>query len=108
MKKIVLALALLVGTVTLAQNKNAKATIEVDGVCNMCKERIEKTAKSVDGVIGAVWVLEDQELHLDFDPNKTSADEVAKAIALVGHDTEKFKAEDSVYNALPACCFYRD
>ena len=80
----------------------------VGGSCGMCKERIEKTAKSVDGVIGAVWVLEDQELHLDFDPNKTSADEVAKAIALVGHDTEKFKAEDSVYNALPACCFYRD
>src|SRR5690606_39386213 len=41
MKNIVFVLTLLIGTVTFAQNKNAKATIEVDGVCNMCKERIE-------------------------------------------------------------------
>src|SRR5690554_5057837 len=80
----------------------------VGGSCEMCKDRIEKTAKSVNGVIGAVWVLADQSLHLDFDSKKTSADKVAKAIAAVGHDTEKFKADDSVYNALPACCLYRD
>lgn len=79
----------------------------VGGSCGMCKDRIEKTAKSIDGVLGAVWVQANEELHLDFDPKKTSADKVAKAIAAVGHDTEKFKADDSVYNALPACCFYR-
>ena len=80
----------------------------VGGSCEMCKDRIEKAAKAVDGVLGAVWVQSEQELHLDFNPEKTSADEVAKTIAAVGHDTDKFKADDSVYNALPACCFYRD
>src|SRR5690554_2905041 len=80
----------------------------VGGNCEMCKDRIEKTAKSIDGVLGAVWVQANEELHLDFDPKKTSADTVAKAIAAVGHDTEKYKADNSVYEALPACCFYRD
>jgi len=31
-----------------------------------------------------------------------------QAVALVGHDTDLFKAEDSVYEKLPACCKYRD
>ena len=84
------------------------AMFYVGGSCEMCKDRIEKTAKAVSGVLGAVWNQSDQELHLDFDPEKTSVDDVSKAIAAVGHDTEKFKADDSVYNALPACCFYRD
>lgn len=84
------------------------AMFYVGGSCEMCKDRIEKTAKAVNGVIGAVWVLADQSLHLDFDSKKTSADTVAKAIAAVGHDTEKYKADNSVYEALPACCFYRD
>ena len=84
------------------------AMFYVGGSCEMCKDRIEKTAMSVDGVLGAVWVQTDQELHLDFDPEKTTVDEVAKAIAAVGHDADKYKAADSVYEALPACCFYRD
>ena len=35
-------LLLFVGFTTFAQNKNAKASIEVDGVCMLCKNRIEK------------------------------------------------------------------
>ena len=84
------------------------AMFYVGGSCEMCKDRIEKTAKAVSGVLGAVWNQSDQELHLDFDPEKTSVDDVSKAIAAVGHDTEKYKADNSVYEALPACCFYRD
>ena len=42
MKKVITVLALLITTITFSQNKNAKASIEVDGVCMMCKNRIEK------------------------------------------------------------------
>ena len=42
MKKIILlGLLIFIGITVSAQNKNAKATIEVDGVCMMCKDRIE-------------------------------------------------------------------
>lgn len=29
-----------------------------------------------------------------------------KKIAAVGHDTEKFEADDKVYEKLPGCCLY--
>ena len=44
MKKIMILGLLLIGTASFAQNKNAKATLEVDGVCMMCKTRIEKAS----------------------------------------------------------------
>lgn len=80
----------------------------VGGSCGMCKDRIEKTAKALDGVLGATWVQANQEIHLDYNPDKTNPDAVAKALAAVGHDAGSFKAEDSVYEALPACCHYRE
>jgi Cu(I)/Ag(I) efflux system membrane fusion protein len=73
----------------------------------MCKERIETTAKSVAGVISAVWDIPTRQLAVQFDATKTNSDAIQKAIADVGHDTEKFKAGDDVYNKLPECCLYR-
>ena len=80
--------------------------IKVAGKCIMCKDRIEAAANSVNGVINADWSSEEQMLHLNFDRNQTALEDVQKAIAIAGHDTEKFKADDSVYNKLPACCLY--
>ena len=73
----------------------------------MCKDRIETTAKSVSGVVLAVWDISSKQLAVQFDPDKTSPEAIQKAIAKVGHDTEKFKARDDVYNKLPECCLYR-
>lgn len=92
----------------IANAKSEHAMFTVHGSCGMCKERIEKTANSIPGVQSAHWEQEKQMIHLQFDPSKTSADAVAKAIAKVGHDTDKYKADQSVYNALPGCCKYRD
>ncbi|NHB69787.1 heavy-metal-associated domain-containing protein [Bacteroidales bacterium M08MB] len=83
------------------------AMVKVAGSCGMCKDRIEKAALSVDGVISANWDEESQVVHLDFNPQKTNSDEIQKAIAKAGHDTEKYKAPDSVYNKLPECCLYK-
>ncbi|MDR1864255.1 MAG: efflux RND transporter periplasmic adaptor subunit [Bacteroidales bacterium] len=84
------------------------AQITVQGLCEMCRERIQTAAMSVGGVSSAVWDGESRRLHLHFDPAKTSPDAVAKAIAAAGHDNEKYKADDEVYNALPECCRYRE
>ncbi|MCL1932991.1 MAG: efflux RND transporter periplasmic adaptor subunit [Candidatus Azobacteroides sp.] len=84
-----------------------EATIIVQGLCVMCKDRIEKTAKSITGIFSAVWNIKTKQLFLHYDPSKTSPDDVAKAVARAGHDTEKYKADDAVYQALPECCKYR-
>ncbi|WP_320168098.1 efflux RND transporter periplasmic adaptor subunit [Mangrovibacterium marinum] len=83
------------------------AMFRVSGNCEMCKDRIETAAQSIDGVLSAKWEADKQMMHLTFAPKKTSAEAVQKAIAAVGHDTEKYQAPDSVYNELPGCCLYR-
>lgn len=90
-----------------AASGSEHAMLAVQGLCEMCKDRIEKAAKSVSGVTSASWDIKTKQLHLNFDPAKTSADAVAKAIAKAGHDTDKYKADKATYDALPACCKYR-
>ena len=108
MKKIVLVFALLVSTLSFAQNKNAKATIQVDGVCMMCKERIEKAAIKSKGVKSAIWDVETHELKLIYDENKIDLKTIQQNIANVGHDTKEVKATDEAYNSVHPCCLYRD
>ena len=67
MKKTVLVLAILFSAMTFAQNKNAKASLEVDGVCMMCKDRIEKACVKTKGVKSAIWNVKTHELKLIFD-----------------------------------------
>jgi Cu(I)/Ag(I) efflux system membrane fusion protein len=81
--------------------------VKVGGLCGICKDRIETAALSVQGVESANWESESQMLHLNFDAAKTNSDEIQKAVANVGHDTEKYKAPDAIYKELPECCLYR-
>jgi len=83
------------------------AEFRVEGLCDMCKERIETTARSVHGVQSADWNAETKQLHLSFDKSHTDIDDVKKAIADAGHDNDKYRAPDETYNNLPACCLYR-
>ncbi|MDR2121391.1 MAG: efflux RND transporter periplasmic adaptor subunit [Tannerella sp.] len=83
------------------------ATLVVQGLCEMCKERIEKTAKGVGGVYAAEWNRETQVLTLTYNPDRTSPSAVGRAVAEAGHDNGAFKAPADVYEALPACCKYR-
>jgi len=85
----------------------AQQTIKVSGDCDMCKDRIEKTSKSITGVTSAEWNAKTKMLHLQFYSTKTNGDVIQKAIAKVGHDTERYKAPDKVYSQLPECCLYR-
>ena len=80
--------------------------IKVYGKCGMCKTRIEKAAKSVQGVNKATWMDSNELLTVTFDDTKTSISKIEDAIAKVGHDTDHAKATDKAYNALPGCCKY--
>ena len=83
------------------------AVYDVEGLCSMCKGRIEKAALSVDGVQKAEWSIKTHKLTLTYASN-VDPKVVLKKIADVGHDNEMFKASDEAYNALPSCCHYRD
>ncbi|MEQ6125199.1 heavy-metal-associated domain-containing protein [Pseudotenacibaculum sp. MALMAid0570] len=109
MKKILVIIAfMLIGMSAQAQKKNAKVSIEVDGVCMMCKKRIEKAALSTKGVKFAVWNVNTHMLSLIIDERKTNVKTIQKKMASVGHDTKAVKASDEAYNSVDPCCKYRD
>jgi periplasmic mercuric ion binding protein len=92
--------------ISLSSFSQPKTTdFKVYGNCGMCKSRIEKAAK-IDGVSSAVWSQETKMLTLQYDPQKVNLDDVHQKIADAGHDTEKVRAQDEIYNNLPACCHY--
>ncbi|XMO87482.1 heavy-metal-associated domain-containing protein [Algibacter sp. AS12] len=108
MKKLLVIALMLTGTLTFAQNKNAKASIEVDGICGMCKARIEKACLNTKGVKFADWSIDTHELKLIFDDRKTSVSTIEKQVLDAGHDTKVLKATDEAYATVHPCCKYRD
>jgi len=106
-KSMMLVVVLLLFSLTSLFAMTAKTEkIKVYGNCGQCKTRIEKAAKSVDGVSQATWNGKNKILTVTFDSTKTTTMKIEDAIAKVGHDTENMKATDKAYNALPGCCKY--
>lgn len=104
MKTLLFLSALLIPLLGFSQNH--KTEFKVYGSCPMCETRIERAAKSAAGVNSAAWNLETQMLTIEYDAGKVSLDDVHKKIAESGHDTDKMRARDEVYQSLPACCRY--
>lgn len=92
-------------TTTGTSGKQKTETFKVWGNCEMCKNRIEKAVKA-EGAATADWSTKTKLLTVTFDPAKTSVDAFSKKLAAVGHDTEKYKADDKAYHALDDCCQY--
>lgn len=80
--------------------------VKVAGVCNECKERIEKAAL-IKGVRFADWNKDAQTLKVIYRTKHVSSEDIEKAIAETGHNTENFEATDEAYESLPGCCLYK-
>jgi copper chaperone CopZ len=81
------------------------SSIKVYGECGSCKNRIENALK-VEGVKSAKWNAEDQFLTVQYNAKSITLDKIRSLVAGVGHDTDKLKADDMVYQKLPDCCHY--
>lgn len=84
---------------------NITEKFKVYGICSMCKDRIEK-ALLVKGVKYAVWDKDTEMATVKFNPDVVTLDQLHKNVAAVGHDTDKVKADDKVYQNLHGCCKY--
>jgi outer membrane receptor for ferrienterochelin and colicin len=100
--KLILGICLLSIQFIFAQD--LKSQFQVKGNCEMCKERIETTAKKA-GAKAARYSVESQTLTLETEGN-ISTDDILKKVADAGHDNEKFKTSNDIYTALPECCHY--
>lgn len=107
MKNLLLIIFLFTTTGSFAQSKVVEDSISVSGNCVMCKRRIE-AALDLPGIKAADWNVKTKKLFIAYKSEKISALEIHKAVAAIGHDTDKVKAKDEVYAELAFCCLYRD
>lgn len=101
---IALPMALLSAGSALAQAQQTDR-FKVSGNCEMCKERIEKAA-ALPGVSSAVWDVKTKQMKVTYDAAKIKNEAIQQKIAAAGHDTEKQKTTQAVYDKLPECCQY--
>ena len=94
------------GSLTLFAGPGKTEIFKVAGNCGMCEARIEKAAKSVNGVTAANWDKETKMIEVSFDAAEANLKKIHEAIAGVGHDTELVQADDKTYASLPGCCKY--
>ncbi len=81
-------------------------TIKVNGICEMCKHRIETAVKNQPGVWSTYWNVDSKILVVKYDRATVYQKKIEQRIAAFGCDTENLKASDKLYAALPDCCHY--
>ena len=80
-------------------------TIAVAGNCGMCKNNIEKAAKTA-GASEATWDMDKKLVTVSYNTSATTTTKIEKGIAAAGYDTKNVKATDAAYKKLHACCQY--
>lgn len=104
---VLIGMLTVISLTSLAGIKNVKESFKVSGNCGMCEKKIETAAKAVEGVAMADWDKKTKVIQVTYDAEKTNLKAVHKAIAKVGYDTDKVKADDAVYGKLHSCCKYK-
>ena len=97
MKKAVFIFSIfLIGFSTRGQQvekkKNAKIAFEVDGICGMCKKRIETAALKTKGIKFAIWDVKTHQLNVILNEQKISLE-----LRLYGSSSEIYLHEDDTY-----------
>jgi copper ion binding protein len=100
MKYLTTSILFLLGFALSAQNT---ATFPAAGHCSNCKAKIEKAAKGLDGVQSAVWNLDDKKVTVEYNQEMVSLDDIKRAIADVGYDTDTFKATGESHAGSGSC-----
>lgn len=106
MKNILFALIVLSYSSIFSQTQIE--TFFVDGVCEMCKDRIEKSCVKVEGIKMVNWNLDNRQIKVIYNKKKIDLPQIHSFIASIGHDTDMITASEKSYNSLDECCKYRD
>lgn len=83
---------------------NSESSFWVRGNCEMCKERIEKTVRTIPGVGMATWDVETGMLKVKYDSTSVKESAIQEAVAATGHATKTVPMNQKAHDALPECC----
>jgi copper chaperone CopZ len=96
-------------TITISSNLFAEGTIQkieikTSAICGHCKENIEGALKKVDGVVKSTLDVDTKIATVEFDSQKTNADDIRKTISNTGYHADEVKRDARAYKRLPKCC----
>jgi copper chaperone CopZ len=106
-KYILVLVALIIASFGYSQSTTKTIKFRVDGVCEMCKKRIEN-ALDTKGVKYANWDIKTKIIEVVYKTDKITETQIHQRIANVGHDTDKIKATKESYSKIHDCCKYRE
>lgn len=78
----------------------------VNGICNMCRDRIVSTTMKNKRIKWADWNSERKMLVVKY-LGEIDRDQLMKSLSDAGHDNQSYKATEKKYAKLHACCRYR-
>jgi len=78
--------------------------IKTSAQCDMCKMKIEGHLNNQKGVRSSSLDLKTATVTVKYNPERTDAMELKKAIAKLGYDADEVPADAEVYKTLPDCC----
>ena len=107
MKKAIVLLIIVSSVQLFGQSKKVIDTkIFVNGMCDMCEERIEE-ALDIKGIKLADWNVDTKMCRIVYKEDVIKEQEIHEILAGIGHDTKKVKAKKEVYDNLHHCCHYK-
>jgi periplasmic mercuric ion binding protein len=106
MKNVVMAFILvMLSTLSVsAQAQQEEVKIKTSAVCKMCKATIEKSLAYEKGIKEATLDVLSQTVTVRYNPKKTDAEQIKKAINETGYDADQLPADARAYDRLDDCC----
>ena len=81
-----------------------ESKIKTTSECDMCKARIEKAVKKLDGIKSAVLDVPTKILTVKYDQEEVTLEKIRKTVSKAGYDADSVKANAKAYSLLPPCC----
>lgn len=104
MKNLFLLLVLCLVMAGFTPPRTETVRIKTSAICEMCKERIEKSLLLLRGVKDADLNLDDKTVTVSYLPKKVSVEEIREKIRQTGYDADGSPADQKAHDRLPACC----
>ena len=104
-KYFLMLLVAAISMTTFAQtSKKETATIQTNGVCGQCKNLFDANIPYLKGVTDYSYDQATAKMTVSYNPQKTTIDEIRKAISNLGYNADNVKADTKAREKLPACC----
>lgn len=92
---------------TSGKKKNAlteTVVINTSAQCDMCRMKIEGKLNEHKGIRVASLDIRSKKLTVKYNPEKTTVEEIKKAVTDLGYDADEAKGDAEAHKNLPECC----